>query len=100
MSPNGDGDNDFFVIQNIEFFKGNILNIYNRWGNLLYETTDYQNDWAGDGAPDGTYFYTLHRSAQLHVLGDQRHVGKVHPLVLMHPPARAVFDIDVVRPRR
>lgn len=67
FSPNGDGINDYFVIQN---HTGNTmkLEVFNRWGNLVYRNTNYQNDWGGianngvtvgDGLPDGTYYYVL-----------------------------------------
>lgn len=69
FSPNGDGTNDTFVIEGIEAFD-NTLKIYNRWGNLVYDVTNYQNDWDGTAnttrvinrnkkLPAGTYFYTL-----------------------------------------
>ncbi len=58
FTPNGDGRNDGFVIENIEFF-GNTLNIFNRWGMAVYEATNYRNQWRGTDLPDGTYFYTL-----------------------------------------
>ncbi len=63
FSPNDDAINDFFTIKNIEFFKPNILTLYNRFGNLVYTAKDYQNDWNGtfkeQKLPDGTYFYIL-----------------------------------------
>jgi len=63
ISPNGDGMNDAFTIVNIEQFPQNELRIYNRWGNLVYETTGYQNTWTGTwegkDLPDGTYFYFI-----------------------------------------
>jgi len=63
FSPNSDGKNDFFVIQGIQAFPNNRLMIFNRWGNRIFEATNYQNDWDGkwDGndLPDGTYFYLL-----------------------------------------
>ncbi len=63
FSPNFDGDNDYFVVQGISNFPGNVLRIYNRWGNRVYEAFEYQNDWGGtwvnEDLPDGTYFYTL-----------------------------------------
>ena len=65
FSPNNDGINDFFRIRGLEDFPDHILYVYNRWGNLVLQTTDYQNDWAGtwEGLtlPDGTYFYLLER---------------------------------------
>ena len=64
FSPNGDGINDFFVIEGIEAFPGSALTIYNRWGNEVYADTGYDNDWGGTwdtdvDLTDGTYFYVL-----------------------------------------
>lgn len=58
ISPNGDQQNDFFVIPNIEFW-GNELTIYGRWGNKVYEAKNYVNQWKADDLPDGTYYYVL-----------------------------------------
>ena len=35
------------------------LTIFNRWGRIVYQSSDYQNDWDGGGLSDGTYFYVL-----------------------------------------
>lgn len=59
MSPNGDGMNDYFVIRNVEKFPGNNLKIYNRWGKLVLDQDDYNNDWDAKDYSDGTYFYIL-----------------------------------------
>ncbi len=63
FSPNGDGVNDFFVIQGIEGYPNSELTLFNRWGNQVYKISNYQNNWAGqwDGIdlPDGVYFYYL-----------------------------------------
>ncbi len=63
MTPNNDGANDVFYIQNIETFPNNRLTIYNRWGNLVFETTGYKNDWQGtyngNPLPVGTYYYYI-----------------------------------------
>lgn len=64
FSPNGDGVNDLFVIENIEEYPNNELCIFNRWGNRVFQVTNYQNDWDGTWEsstvlPDGTYFYVL-----------------------------------------
>jgi gliding motility-associated-like protein len=58
FSPNNDGSNDAFVIDNIEFFR-NELTIFNRWGNVVHAQKDYRNQWRGKDLPDGTYFYVL-----------------------------------------
>ncbi len=61
FSPNDDGINDFFVIEGIEKFSNNIVNVYNRWGTEVMKTKGYKNDWDGkwnnEILPDGTYFY-------------------------------------------
>jgi gliding motility-associated-like protein len=61
VSPNGDMQNDFFVIKGIESYPNNLLTIYNRWGNVVYEQSGYNNEWQGQNnkgepLPDGTYY--------------------------------------------
>ncbi len=56
FTPNGDGLNDYFVIENGQY-KANTLRIYNRWGMVVYETVNYRNTWRGTDLPDGTYYY-------------------------------------------
>jgi gliding motility-associated-like protein len=69
FSPNDDGVNDGFVIDNIDKYPGNKLWVYNRWGNLVYKAKDYNNTWdgvsnvsgiyMGKKLPTGTYFFIL-----------------------------------------
>jgi len=64
FTPNGDEKNDNFVVEikGQEVFD---LKIYNRWGELVFESTDPAITWngkvnnSGNDCPDGTYFYTL-----------------------------------------
>lgn len=61
FSPNGDGSNDFYVILGIDQHPNNTFIVFNRWGNIVYEKSGYQNEWAGtsqdgDDLPDGTYY--------------------------------------------
>ncbi|RZM03368.1 MAG: gliding motility-associated C-terminal domain-containing protein [Pedobacter sp.] len=67
FSPNNDGINDYFVIANTAGKRIN-LEVFNRWGNLIYKSSSYQNDWngrttegvhVGDEVPAGTYYYIL-----------------------------------------
>ena len=46
FSPNGDGINDLFYVRSNEFCEIEIA-IYNRLGNLVYETKDMQDKWDG-----------------------------------------------------
>ncbi len=59
FSPNGDGINDVFKIANLNLFENSKLLIFNRWGNELYSSDNYKNNWDGGDAPAGTYFYIL-----------------------------------------
>jgi gliding motility-associated-like protein len=69
FTPNGDGENDKWVIRGIENYGNNHLYIYNRWGNLVYEKSGYANDWEGlanvsvfmngKQLPVGVYFWIL-----------------------------------------
>ncbi len=63
FTPNADGFNDLFKpIKNI-FVSSIDFKVYNRWGNLVYETTDPIINWDGNNLnqkplADGTYYYT------------------------------------------
>ena len=59
FTPNGDGINETWKIDHIEQFKENELFIYNRWGNEVYTTKNYSNNWNGSDLNEGTYFYIL-----------------------------------------
>ena len=64
ISPNGDGNNDYFYIQVANTYSDVNLTIVNRWGKVIFQSTAYSNDWNGtnkNGKPlsDGTYFYIL-----------------------------------------
>ena len=62
VSPNGDGYNDFLVIENIEFYPNNRVIILNRWGDKVAEFKGYNNqDVIFDDAslPAGTYYYHI-----------------------------------------
>lgn len=59
ITPNNDGKNDLLVFIGLEAFNGSKLVIYNRWGNLIYQSDDYKNNWDGGNFPAGTYYYIL-----------------------------------------
>uniref|UniRef100_UPI002633CD05 T9SS type B sorting domain-containing protein n=1 Tax=uncultured Maribacter sp. TaxID=431308 RepID=UPI002633CD05 len=73
ITPDGDGTNDFFRIENIESFPNNTVQIYNRWGIVVYEMIGYDNvtntfQGVSNGRatisedselPVGVYFYVI-----------------------------------------
>tara|TARA_R110000772_G_scaffold4566_1_gene16268 strand:- start:2588 stop:4642 length:2055 start_codon:yes stop_codon:yes gene_type:complete len=59
MTPNGDGTNDLFTIRNVDAYDYNKLTIQSRWGTIVYQVENYQNDWDGGNVSDGVYFYVL-----------------------------------------
>jgi gliding motility-associated-like protein len=73
MTPGGDGKNDAFYIRGIECYPNNTVQIFNRWGIVVYNQTSYNNDdkafrGISDGSltlskaeelPVGTYYYVF-----------------------------------------
>lgn len=72
ITPNGDGINDFFEIENLEQHASSQLIVLNRWGGVVYQSEGYNNDWNGDGLNEGTYFYTLEFGTHNAEFSDQR----------------------------
>lgn len=75
ISPNGDGKNDELVINNLSYYPNNKLEVFNRYGNLVYQAEPYLNNWDGtvnintgvnqvigstnESLPSATYFFIL-----------------------------------------
>jgi gliding motility-associated-like protein len=63
FTPNGDGINDTWIIENIDMFPTAYISVFNRWGQLLYEANGTDNPWDGkyNGklVPTGTYIYIV-----------------------------------------
>ncbi|MFM1930899.1 MAG: hypothetical protein RL226_202, partial [Bacteroidota bacterium] len=61
--PNGDGANDEWVIGGLEFFPSSSVQIFNRWGQLLFESKGYPNRWDGtyngNILPIADYYYVI-----------------------------------------
>ncbi|WP_395059398.1 gliding motility-associated C-terminal domain-containing protein [Flavobacterium sp.] len=75
-TPNGDGTNDSFYIQNLRSYLNFSLLIYNRWGKLIWEGNINSPDWDGKSnkagivtkgvLPEGTYYYVLNLNDSKH----------------------------------
>jgi len=64
ITPNGDGLNDFFITKYAKIYDDVNITILNRWGKLVYEASNYQNQWNGlntNGSKlsGGTYYYFI-----------------------------------------
>jgi gliding motility-associated-like protein len=63
FSPNGDGQNDLWLVTNGNCLDYAKVSVYNRYGAAVYENQDYKNNWNGTykGKPlaDGTYYYII-----------------------------------------
>lgn len=59
FTPDGDGNNDLFVIPIANALPNCQLTIFNRWGKLIYKTDNYKNDWDGENHSDGVYYYVF-----------------------------------------
>ena len=68
ISPNGDGQNDALIIHNLNLFTNTHMKVVNRWGDIVFDQPNYQNDFDGtekkgwknlgdNTLPEGTYFY-------------------------------------------
>lgn len=85
FSPNGDGINDQFVIKGLEKYNRTQIEIFNRWGNVVYKSNNYGGGEGKDGywdgvassglrivsgpVPSGTYYYILKISGQKNISG-------------------------------
>ncbi len=64
ITPNGDGQNDYFYTNIAENYTDTHVIIYNRWGRKVYENKNYDNSWdgvnnGGGKLAAGTYYYVL-----------------------------------------
>lgn len=64
ITPDGNMENDVWVVRNIENYPNNHVNIFDRWGREVYSTDGYSNDWGatnynGHLLMDGTYYYVI-----------------------------------------
>jgi gliding motility-associated-like protein len=91
FTPNGDGQNDFFIVDKLDGYENSKITIYNRWGKIVYMNEDYQNDWdgthykSGNDLGTGVYYYIVEPNSTKYLYNDnkdeslQTHVtGYVH----------------------
>jgi gliding motility-associated-like protein len=64
FSPNDDGINDQFTVPGLEYYMNVSFSVFNKWGNIVYSSNDYRNDWkgqnnSGEVLTDDTYYFLL-----------------------------------------
>ncbi|RZL50076.1 MAG: T9SS type B sorting domain-containing protein [Pedobacter sp.] len=63
LTPNGDGKNDFLVLNNLQYYAKSLIRIYDRAGRTVFTANAYKNDWSGDlngtTLAEGTYYYVV-----------------------------------------
>ncbi len=67
ITLNDDLKNDLFIINGLE--EGWVLDIYNRWGKSVYQSSSYKNDWKPDLLEAGVYFYNIRFPGNYHCNG-------------------------------
>lgn len=63
ITPNDDGINDLWLISGINDFESAQVNVYDRWGQLVFKSIGYTQPWDGTNRgkflPTGTYYYVI-----------------------------------------
>ncbi len=66
LTPDGNGENDYWVVEGLETMLRTHIQVYNKYGNLVFETRDYlsepwygQNQRTGNDLPEGVYYYLI-----------------------------------------
>jgi len=79
FSPNNDNIGDTWVIEGLIPFLDHEIIVYNRWGNMVYQASPYNNSWDGrnmngEQLPAGTYYYVL----KLHDKNEESFSGYIY----------------------
>jgi gliding motility-associated-like protein len=63
FTPNGDAINDVWKIENLSLYPNYHIQVFNRYGQAMYDTKDYSKPWdgtiQGKPLPSGTYYYII-----------------------------------------
>lgn len=83
ITPNGDGVNDTWLIDGLQYYPSSVVYIFNKWGDMLYEKKGYDGRWngvnnKGELLPDGTYYYLLKLNEVNKAGGKNEFTGFLH----------------------
>jgi gliding motility-associated-like protein len=59
ITPNGDGANDFFLVEGLEYYPQNTVQLFNRWGQVVFTANNYTNNYSPTDLESGTYYYKV-----------------------------------------
>ena len=63
FTPNGDGVNDLWLIDGLNYYSSSLVQVFNRYGTKVYESRGYMSPWNGkyngENLPTGTYYYVI-----------------------------------------
>ena len=71
ITPNGDGDNEMFYIENLNPALRNEVSVFNTWHQIVFHEENYRNNWDGGGLPVGAYYYSVK-------VGEQTYKGNLY----------------------
>lgn len=78
FTPNGDNENELFIIKYLDGYEFSKLTVYNRWGKIVYMNEDYQNDWdgthykSGNKLADGVYYFIVEPNSQKYLYNENK----------------------------
>ncbi len=70
VTPNGDGKNENWIIENIELYTSNSVVVFDAYGQIIHKSSPYLNDWNlnTSNVPDGTYYYVIELNSSIPVI--------------------------------
>jgi gliding motility-associated-like protein len=77
ITPNGDGANDTWIIEGITFYPNTTLMVFDKLGDKVFESKNYDGKWSASDVPDGTYFYLLKLNTANKIGGKTEFTGSI-----------------------
>ncbi|MBL7942480.1 MAG: gliding motility-associated C-terminal domain-containing protein, partial [Flavobacteriales bacterium] len=69
LTPNGDGINDYWLLGGFEYFPSATIQVFNRWGQVMFESRGYQAAWdgtfKGEKLPTADYYFVINYSEEM-----------------------------------
>ncbi|XZF16210.1 gliding motility-associated C-terminal domain-containing protein [Chitinophagaceae bacterium MMS25-I14] len=75
ITPNGDGKNDNWIIENLSLYPKSTIQLYDKLGDKVFDQTNYQGDWTGGNLPSGVYYYYINLKEPNKTTGREIYTG-------------------------